>query len=137
MSIMTCCRLCLWYIFFITFILPVVMGKGCDADTVLDDTIVNIVHVSAALSHLCYSLFSESERVSRIFVRRRRRCVSDIFSELGQINTRRAYRMDGTTFWKLYNMLEPYYPHKRSNSTRLSISTFMRQSVTKVSEYFK
>ena len=44
------------------------MGSGCDTDTVMDDTIVNIVHVSAALSHVCYTLFSESERDSRISV---------------------------------------------------------------------
>ena len=67
------------------------MGSGCDTDTVMDDIIVNIVYVSPALSHVCYALFSESERDSRIFVQRRRKCVSDIFSELGQINTRRVY----------------------------------------------
>ena len=90
MSVMTCGLLGLCYIFFVTIFLPVVMGSGCDTNQLMVDTIVNIVHVSAALSHVCYALSSQSERNSRIFVRRRRRCVSDIFSELGPINTRGA-----------------------------------------------
>ena len=94
------------------------MGSGCDTDQLMVDTIVNIVHVSAALSHVYYALSSESERNSRIFVRRRRGYVSDIFSELGPINTRRAYQMDGNTFWKLYNILEPHYPNKPAKQSK-------------------
>lgn len=61
------------------------MGSGYDTDKLVVDTMVNITHVSAALSHVCYALFSESERNIRIVDQRNRRCVSDIFSELGQL----------------------------------------------------
>ena len=60
------------------------MGSSCDNDQLVD-TIEHIVHVSAALAHVCYALSSKSERNSQMFVRWRRRCVSNIFQSLAQL----------------------------------------------------
>ena len=62
------------------------------------------------MRHKC-SLFNESNR-SRTFVRRERRCVSDIFQELGPRYIRRSYRMNSIHFGTLYNAILPYYPKR-------------------------
>ena len=83
-----------------------------------------ITQIGAAMSHVCYSLFNESNR-SRTFVRRKRRCVGDIFQELSPRYTRHSYRMTSINFWTLFNIILPYYPkreemndNKRVNKTR-------------------
>ena len=76
----------------------------------LYDSIAQIVQIGVAISHVCYSLFNESNR-SRTFVCRKRRCVSDTFQELGPRYTRRSYRI-AFNFWTLYNVILPYYPKR-------------------------
>lgn len=48
---MTCGQLSVMHIFFITIMLPSIIGDGCVTDKLSVDTIVNITHVSATLFH--------------------------------------------------------------------------------------
>ena len=56
----------------------------------------------------------------RRFVRRKRKCVSNIFAELGPTFTKRLYIMSELSFLKLYNMVAPYYPSQRGRRERHS-----------------
>ena len=58
--------------------MPSVFGNAIDNEQLLYDSIVQIVQIGAAMYHVCYSLFTESN-CSRTFVCRKRWCVSDIF----------------------------------------------------------
>jgi len=63
---------------------------------------------------------------------RQRRSVLSVFSSLGPLQTRRAYRMTESSFWKLHSMIKPYLPRARdarganggpvSTSVRLAIA---------------
>ena len=74
-----------------------------------------IMMAGDSIASVCtvYAVESNSDKSCR-FVRRERRCVSDIFTELGPIYTHRSYRMTENEFWKLYSLLAPYYPKKRN-----------------------
>ena len=75
-----------------------------------------IMMAGASVSSVCdmYAVESNSDK-SRRFVSHKRQCVSDIFSELGPIYTRRCYRMIENEFWKLYSLIAPYYPKKKNH----------------------
>ena len=68
---------------------------------------------SISLVYIVYTIESNSDK-SRRFVRRERRCVSDMFTELGPIYTRISYCMTENDIWKIYSLLAPYYPKKRN-----------------------
>ena len=55
---------------------------------------------------------------NRIFVRRRRKIMSVIFSELGPHYVRKSYRMDEIHFWKLYNLLKPHNRYKKRKRSK-------------------
>ena len=77
--------------------MPSVFVNAIDHEQLLYDSIIQITQIGAAMSHVCYSLFNESNR-SRTFVRRKRRCVGDIFQELSPRYTRHSYRMTSINF---------------------------------------
>lgn len=74
------------------------------------------------MSQVCYSVFDESNCLGT-FVCRKRRCVSDIFQELGPRYTRRSYRMNSIEFWTLYNEILPYYPKKEEMDDNKRVNT--------------
>ena len=49
----------------------------------------------------------QGTRLNRPTIPRKRRPVSFIHAELGSTYFKKAYRMSYSTFWKLYNKLEP------------------------------
>ena len=77
-----------------------------------------IMMVRANIESVCtvYAFESNSDK-SRRFLRRKRHCVSDMFTGLGPIYTRRSYRMTDNEFWKLYRFFSTYYP-KKTNCKR-------------------
>ena len=98
-------------LFVVLLLMPSVFGNPIDNEQLLYDSIVQIVQIGAVMCHVCYSILNDRNR-SRTFVCRERRCVSDIFQELGPRYTRRSYRMNSIDFWTLYNIILPYYPKR-------------------------
>ena len=56
---------------------------------------------------------SADPRVGTTVRQRKRQFVSRIFNEHGPLYTRRAYRMNADTFWKLEKLLRPRLTKKR------------------------
>ena len=65
--------------------------------------------MGATVSHVCYSIFNDIDQ-SRRFLSRKRKYLSDIFSELGPRYVRRPYRTTEPKLCDLYNTILPYYP---------------------------
>ena len=129
---MTTWALCIALLIYSLLIsLPVAYAHPPDIDTLLDDT---LLFVALASSVVCNSVQFISSK-PRIFVRRKRRCVKNIFQELGPYHVRRAYCMKESTFWKLNRVLLPYIPNipirkrKRGKTTNGDISSSMKLSM--------
>ena len=80
MSVMICAQFGIIYLLLFTIMLPFTMCNSCETDKLLVDILVNVTCISAALSQVCYAIFTASERNNRMFVSQKRRCVSDMFS---------------------------------------------------------
>ena len=107
------------YILLITVIIPFTLGNITEHDQFIENSMMLIMMAGASVSSVCamYAVEYNSDK-SRRFVSRKRRCVSDIFSELGPIYTRRSYRMTENEFWKLYSLIAPYYPKKKNRKRK-------------------
>ena len=90
-------------------------GNTVEDDQFIDDSIVLVMMSCAALLEVYHNMTDE-EKQFKSFVRRKRRCVSDIFKELGPYWVKRSYRMTEDEFWKLFNIIHPYYP--KSNKSK-------------------
>ena len=98
-----------FYIILISFVIPSCFGHATDDDQYIDDSIMLVMMSCAALVEICHDMTNQYKN-DRRFVSRKRRCVSDIFSELGPYWVKRSYIMTEDEFWKLFNLIHPYYP---------------------------
>ena len=78
-------------------------------DLLTKDTVIAIALVSNIICEVCS--YMDNSRKERGWVPRKRRCVKDIFQELGPYHVRRSYCMNESTFWKLNSILLPYIPN--------------------------
>ena len=78
-------------------------------DLLAEDTVLVVALVSNVICEVCSYL--DSSKRAREWVPRKKRCVKNIFQELGPYHVRRSYRMSEGTFWKLNSILLPYIPN--------------------------
>ena len=97
------------YVVIIAIGLPVVFASNKQRDTYIDDTLLAVVFATVTVLGGSYSTIFDGI-TKRRFIRRKRRIMSDIFSELGPYYTQRSYRMKEQSFWQLYNMIKPFSP---------------------------
>ena len=105
------------YLLVISVILPLSCGSLINSIGHVDDSLVLVAMSCATLLEAASYVIYEGKNHRR-FVRRKRKCVSDIFAELGPTFTKRSYRMSETSFWKLYNMVAPFYPKQKRRRKR-------------------
>jgi hypothetical protein len=96
----------LWTLF---LLLPIVVfSVPDDSDDFTNPLIIGYLYTALLLVMTPYLFDGRPEGHSSTFIRRERRSISSIFRELGPLYTRRAYRMDGVSFWELHKKLRPY-----------------------------
>ena len=103
----------LMYLLIVCFVVPVTAANTVQTENFINETIIGVVLAAATVMDGCYIEINNNMKCSRVFVKRKSRCVSDIFEELGYFYVLRAYRMNEIKFWKLYNILQKY-EHKDS-----------------------
>ena len=105
------------YVLIMAIIVPTIVAKPDAMDDLLNDSLINTILVSCTAMDGYYILLFDN-MTKRKFVKRKRRCVTDLFSEYGPYNVRRAYYMDEMQSWKLYNILYKYSPEndKKGNA---------------------
>ena len=104
------------YIFLAAVVVPVALAEPDEVCNLVNDSILHIILSSYTVFDVISDDLLFDSITRRRFVRRKRKSVSDIFSELGPYYARRAYRMDEVQFWKLYNIIYKTYP--RANKKR-------------------
>ena len=97
------------YLVIIALGLPLVFASNIQRDTYINDSLLVAVFATVTVLDGSYSTVFD-DITKRRFVRRKRRIMSDIFSELGSYYTQRSYRMQEQHFWQLYNMIKPFSP---------------------------
>ena len=100
-----------FYIILISIVIPYSFANETQDDQYIDDSILLVMMSCAALVEVCHDITNQYKN-DRRFVTQKRRCVGDIFSELGPYWTKRSYRMTENEFWKLHNLIVRYYPKK-------------------------
>ena len=105
------------YLLVISVILPLSCGSLIESTGNVDDSLVLIAMSCATLLEAASYVIDEGKHHRR-FVRRKRKCVSNIFDELGPTFTKRSYRISETSFWKLYNNVAPFYPKRKGRRKR-------------------
>ena len=100
------------YLLVFSVILPYACGSLSESTGNVDYLIV-LIAMSCATFLEAASYVIDDVKNHRRFVRRKRNCVSNIFAELGPTFTKRSYRMSELSFWKLYNMVAPFYPKQK------------------------
>ena len=105
------------YFILIAIIIPSCFGNPTHSDYAVDDSLIFIMMSCASAVQFGTDMINHRSRYRR-FVTRDRRCVSDIFSDLGPYFVRRSYRMTEEEFWKLFNLIEPFYPKEKKNCKR-------------------
>ena len=103
------------YLVIIGLGLPLVFASNIQRDTYINDTLLVAVFASVTVLDGSYNTVFD-DITKRGFVWRKRRIVSDIFSELGPYNTQRSYRMKEQHFWQLYNMIKPFSPIEKKET---------------------
>jgi DDE superfamily endonuclease len=79
------------------------------------------------------SLGLQEKREGRQHRVRTRKFVNEIFEELGPYYVRRAYRMEGTSFWKLCRLLRPFVVKASTKKCRNGAKNGLIPSPTKIS----
>jgi hypothetical protein len=79
------------------------------------------------------SLGLQDKREGRQHRVRTRKFVNEIFKELGPYYVRRAYRMEGTSFWKLCRLLRPFVVKASTKKCRNGAKNGLIPSPTKIS----
>ena len=107
----------LLYLIITVCFLPGVLASSAPTDAFLNDSIVAVA--LAAMVTVDGSYLELMDNIAkRTFVRRKRKVVSAIFSELGPYYVHKSYRMDEVHFWKLYNMLKPHNRNKKRKRSK-------------------
>ena len=106
------------YIFLAAVVVPVALAEPDEVCNLVNDSILHIILSSYTVFDIISDDLLFDSITRRRFIRRKRKSVSDIFSELGPYYVRRAYRMDETQFWKLYNIIYKTYPRAKKKETR-------------------
>ena len=96
-----------FYLLLIAIIIPFEFGNVVYTAHYADDCIFPFVMLCTSLVDVC-SAFTKEINGGR-FDQRKRKCVSRIFRELGPYWVRRSCIIKEETFWKLYDLLVPYY----------------------------
>ena len=73
----------LMYLLMVCFVIPVTAANIVQTETFINNTIIGMVLVTTTVMDVCYIEIYNNVKRSRIFVKRKRRCVSDIFEEFG------------------------------------------------------
>ncbi len=95
----------LWMLF---LLLPIVVfGAPGDSNDFTNPLILGYLYTGLLLTVTPYAFHGRPEGHSSTFIHRERRSISSMFLELGPMYTRRAYRMDGISFWALHKNLRP------------------------------
>ena len=107
-------------------------------DLLAKDTALAVALVSNIICEVC--IHQSSTRKEREWVPRKRRCIKNIFQELGPYHVRRSYRMNENTFWKLNAVLLPYIPNiptrKRKRGKTPNGDIFSSQKLSIAIRYF-
>ena len=128
MSVVSCGHISTVCLFIIIAMLTSAVCNSNNNEELLFESIAQIFHLGATVSQVCYILCSEL-KMPREFVYWNRRCVSDIFSELGKRYTRQLYRMTENELWMLYNLIQLYYPLHHNKRKRGSSSSIPNRRI--------
>ena len=100
-----------------------------------NDTIINMTRLASTVGETYYMLiFEDMSREETTAIKRKGRCVSNIFSELGLYYALHTYWMSEEDFWRLYNSLQTCVPKKkeRKRATRDYLKLFSTISTAKI-----
>ena len=121
------------HILLITVSIPFTLENVNEHEQFIENSIMLIMMVDASVSSVCamYTVESNSDK-SRHFASRKRRYVSNIFSELGPIYARRSYHMIENEFWTLYSLIAPYYPKNKIVNVNTVMGMVIQEATQKI-----